>query len=103
MDLPSARPALLAALAALAAVSTLAALPARADRPGPPRGYHVQPYRGPLVHAPGPAVRFRGPGAGPGYWYHGHHDGMWGWWWVAGTSWLFYPQPVVVQPAPPNP
>lgn len=38
MDLPSARPAL---LAALAAVSTLAALPARADRPGPPRGYHV--------------------------------------------------------------
>lgn len=95
-----ARPAL---LAALLAAGTLANLPALADRPGPGRGGfggapHMQPYRG-----PGPVVRFHSPGAGPGYWYHGHHDGIWGWWWVAGASWLFYPQPVVVQPAPSEP
>ena len=116
MAIRSARPAL---LAVLAAASTLAALPAAADRPGPGRGGfggapRVQPYRAPgpqfhapgpavRIHAPGPAVRFHGPGAGPGYWYHGHHDGIWGWWWVAGASWLFYPQPVVVQPAPSEP
>ena len=116
MAIRSAHPAL---LAALAAASTLAALPAAADRPGPGRGGfggapRVQPYRAPgpqfhapgpavRIHAPGPAVRFHGPGAGPGYWYHGRHDGIWGWWWVAGASWLFYPQPVVVQPAPSEP
>ena len=101
MDLRSTRPAL---LAALAAVSALAALPAQADRAGPPRGApHLQPHRSPApqIRPPGPAVRLQGPGAG--YWYHGHHDGTWGWWWVAGTSWLFYPQPVVVQPRPPEP
>ena len=116
MAIPSAHPAL---VATLLATSCLAALPAQADRPEPGRGGfggapRVQPYRAPLpqfhtpapavrLHAPGPAVRFHGPAGRPGYWYHGHHDGIWGWWWVAGTSWLFYPQPVVVQPTLPEP
>jgi len=116
MAIPSVHPAL---VAALLATGSLAALPAQSERPEPGRGGfggapRVQPYRTPLpqfhtpgpavrLHTPGPAVRFHGPAGRPGYWYHGHHDGIWGWWWVAGTSWLFYPQPVVVQPTLPEP
>ena len=48
-----------------------------------------------------------------GRWYHGHHDGRVGWWWIVGTLWYFYPRPiypspdpylpptVIVQPSPP--
>lgn len=79
-------------LAALATSSLFAPLPAQAD------GHHG---RGPGGFA-GP----RGPVGNPGNWHHGYHDGYWGWWWVAGATWLFYPQPlypyppVVVQQAP---
>ena len=48
-----------------------------------------------------------------GAWRHGSHAGRFGWWWVAGGMWYFYPQPaypypdpyqppvVVVEPSPP--
>jgi len=48
-----------------------------------------------------------------GRWAHEYHDGHWGWWWIVGPTWYFYPSPVypypdpyvpptvVVQPAPP--
>ena len=53
-----------------------------------------------------------------GAWHRSWHDGRYGWWWIAGGEWFFYPQPVypypdpydyvplpavVVQPPPPEP
>lgn len=35
-----------------------------------------------------------------GHWYHGSHDGHFGWWWVIGTLWYFYPAPVYPYPNP---
>jgi hypothetical protein len=29
-----------------------------------------------------------------GHWYHGWHEGRFGWWWVRGGLWYFYPVPV---------
>lgn len=52
-----------------------------------------------------------------GGWRQSWHDGRFGWWWIAGGEWFFYPQPiypypdpyvyapiqtVVVQPSPPQ-
>jgi hypothetical protein len=33
-----------------------------------------------------------------GRWRHVWHDGRWGWWWVVGGIWYFYPQPVYPYP-----
>ena len=42
-----------------------------------------------------------------GHWHHGSHHSRFGWWWVIGPRWYFYPQPtypyppeIVVIPAP---
>ena len=35
-----------------------------------------------------------------GRWIHERHEGRWGWWWVAGGMWYFYPQPVYPYPDP---
>ncbi|WP_116136566.1 hypothetical protein [Trinickia diaoshuihuensis] len=35
-----------------------------------------------------------------GRWHHSHHDGRFGWWWVVGGLWYFYPQPVYPYPDP---
>lgn len=40
-----------------------------------------------------------------GRWYHGHHEGRDGWWWIVGSTWHYfvrpvYPQPIVVTPPP---
>jgi hypothetical protein len=35
-----------------------------------------------------------------GHWNQGRHDGRWGWWWVVGASWYFYPGPVYPYPNP---
>lgn len=83
-----------ALLAIVTSAGLLGAYPASADGP---HGHG----RGPGGF-PGP----HGPIGHPGYWHHGYHDGHLGWWWVAGATWLFYPQPVypyppvVVQQAP---
>jgi hypothetical protein len=38
-----------------------------------------------------------------GRWYHGHHDGRLGWWWIVGGLWYFYPARVEPYPDPYQP
>jgi hypothetical protein len=38
-----------------------------------------------------------------GRWYHATHGGRFGWWWVAGGMWYFYPAPVYPYPNPYEP
>ncbi|MGN6230020.1 MAG: hypothetical protein ACTHNZ_02510 [Trinickia sp.] len=38
-----------------------------------------------------------------GRWHHDHHRGRFGWWWVVGGLWYFYPQPVYPYPDPFSP
>lgn len=35
-----------------------------------------------------------------GQWYHGHHDGRLGWWWIAAGVWYLYPSPIYPYPNP---
>lgn len=35
-----------------------------------------------------------------GSWFHTHHEGQLGWWWVVGGLWYFYPEPVYPYPDP---
>lgn len=35
-----------------------------------------------------------------GRWIHARHGGRFGWWWVVGPSWYFYPAPVYPYPDP---
>ena len=35
-----------------------------------------------------------------GRWLHAQHGGRWGWWWVVGGVWYFYPAPVYPYPDP---
>lgn len=35
-----------------------------------------------------------------GGWQHSWHDGRFGWWWIAGGEWFFYPEPVYPYPDP---
>ena len=35
-----------------------------------------------------------------GHWAHERHGGRFGWWWVAGDDWFFYPDPVYPYPDP---
>jgi hypothetical protein len=38
-----------------------------------------------------------------GYWRHESHEGRWGWWWIVGPTWYFYPEPVYPYPNPYEP
>jgi len=38
-----------------------------------------------------------------GRWNHASHGGRFGWWWVAGGVWYFYPEPVYPYPNPYEP
>ncbi|MBV8047970.1 MAG: hypothetical protein JO171_12485 [Paludibacterium sp.] len=38
-----------------------------------------------------------------GNWYHGHHDGRDGWWWIVNGLWYFYAAPVYPYPDPYTP
>jgi hypothetical protein len=38
-----------------------------------------------------------------GYWRHEFHDGRWGWWWIVGPIWYYYPEPVYPYPNPYEP
>jgi hypothetical protein len=35
-----------------------------------------------------------------GRWVHSRHSGRFGWWWVVGPSWYFYPAPIYPFPDP---
>jgi hypothetical protein len=35
-----------------------------------------------------------------GHWAHERHEGRYGWWWLAGGLWYFYPTPVYPYPDP---
>lgn len=35
-----------------------------------------------------------------GRWFHARHEGRFGWWWVAGGTWYFYPAPIYPYPDP---
>jgi hypothetical protein len=35
-----------------------------------------------------------------GGWRHDWHDGRYGWWWLVGPDWFFYPQPIYPYPDP---
>jgi len=38
-----------------------------------------------------------------GRWAHVEHGGRFGWWWVVGPTWYYYPQPVYPYPNPYEP
>jgi hypothetical protein len=38
-----------------------------------------------------------------GRWVHVRHGGRFGWWWVVGPSWYFYPAPIYPYPNPYTP
>jgi hypothetical protein len=38
-----------------------------------------------------------------GHWRHEFHDGRWGWWWIVGPTWYFYPAAVYPYPNPYEP
>lgn len=38
-----------------------------------------------------------------GYWHHGWYGPRFGWWWVVGPSWYYYPAPVYPYPNPYTP
>jgi len=109
------------ALGALAATLVAVAAPAMADGPHGD-GYHGGGYHGGYYHGGHPFYGrdyygfnhrevevWRGGG-----WQHDWHDGRYGWWWITGGYWYFYPEPiypypdyvppaVIVQQAPPVP
>ncbi len=35
-----------------------------------------------------------------GNWFHGDHDGRFGWWWIVGPSWMMYNTPIYPYPDP---
>lgn len=66
-----------------------------------PRAYGAvpAPYRGTIHRFVDQDARvWRG-----GHWHHDHHRGRYGWWWVVGGLWYFYPQPVYPYPDPFSP
>jgi hypothetical protein len=73
---------------------------------GPGHGFYGRDYR---YFGPHERGIWRG-----GAWRHDWYGGRYGWWWVAGGFWYFYPEPIypyptyvppaiVVQQAPPVP
>jgi hypothetical protein len=38
-----------------------------------------------------------------GRWVHEDHDGRFGWWWIAGDAWYWYPAPIYPYPDPYQP
>ena len=35
-----------------------------------------------------------------GYWHHGWYNDRWGWWWIVGGIWYYYPAPIYPYPNP---
>jgi hypothetical protein len=93
---------------ALAATLLLSVpLAANADYGG--RGGYGQRHWAPRPHyyVPPPRPHYyypRAPYWHTGYWHRGYHGARFGWWWVVGPDWFYYPRVTVavpVRPAPP--
>ena len=99
------RPSLCCLLAAAAALAMLAASPAEAQQhPGDFHGGQGH-YEGRAEHG----YRDRHPGHFAehdwgvwrgGAWRHEWHDGRFGWWWLVGPDWYYYPEPLYPYPNP---
>jgi hypothetical protein len=64
---------------------------------------HGPEQRGPSRQWHGDIARFHGYDRGTwrgGHWQHARHGGRFGWWWVVGPAWYFYPAPVYPYPSP---
>jgi hypothetical protein len=83
------RRAPLAFIAAAAMTCVLSGPPARAQR-GPGGDFHGRDFRS---FRPDELRAWRG-----GAWRHDWHDGRYGWWWVLGGGWYFYPEPIYPYP-----
>jgi len=85
----------------LAAAGALTGLAATARAEGFHGGFY-HPYWHPYWHG---GYGWRGPRGFDvwrrGFWNHGWHGGRFGWWWVWGGAWSFYPAPVYPYPAYP--
>lgn len=69
---------------------------------GPP-GHHRGPEAGGRGQWHGEIGRFHEHDFGlwrGGYWSHGRHDGRYGWWWIVGGLWYFYPERIDPYPNP---
>jgi hypothetical protein len=78
------------AVTAVAMASGLSVPPAKAFR-GPHAGdFHGRDF---AHFGPGELHAWRG-----GLWRHEWHDGRFGWWWVVGGNWYFYPVPIYPYP-----
>jgi hypothetical protein len=65
-------------------------------------GFNRPYFHGPAWHGGRGWHGFRGVDVWHhGYWNHGWHGGRFGWWWVWGGDWAFYPAPVYPYPAYP--
>jgi hypothetical protein len=91
----------------------------------PSAGFHGVPdgFHGALPRATPGAAPFHAAPGGPGHdlgtfhghdfmhltaeqrtawqhggWRHSWHNGHWGWWWVAGGLWFYYPEPIYPYP-----
>jgi len=76
---------------AVCVIGLAAADAAQAHPPGPPGGpeWHHGPGR---VLVP--------DGWHGGHWRHEWRDGRYGWWWVVGGLWYYYPAPIYPYPSP---
>ncbi|MGH8279609.1 MAG: hypothetical protein ACRETQ_08625 [Gammaproteobacteria bacterium] len=72
-------------------VATVSGFVTLAAQARPPVSVHV-----------GIGVRYPGPVSGwaRGYWHRGYYGPRFGWWWVVGPSWYYYPAPIYPYPNP---
>lgn len=86
----------------LAAMWIAAPVPAQAqERHDRGRGEHREHARVERWH--GDIRRFHERDLGRwngGHWVHARHGGRFGWWWIVGPAWYFYPAPVYPYPDP---
>ncbi len=88
----------IAVLTALSITAGPSAADERDHRPGAERGRH-EGWHG-EIH------RFDERDLGrwrTGHWYQGHHYGRFGWWWIVGGVWYYYPAPAYPYPNPYQP
>lgn len=82
------------ALIMTAVVALAVAAPALAQRGhGGPSGHPGDGWHGDIHH-------FDYGYWNGGRWWHGDYGGRFGWWWIVGPNWYWYPAPVYPYPQP---